>query len=130
ERDLELPLPAVTEARDQMVAPAFEMHGVHDRFRLHHGAVVGARPRQGEAAAGSAAAGAIDGIADAEPAEELRYLIRPPQSAPDPLMHRQRGDVFVEEADAAGRRQEIAGDGVEQRGLARAVGTDDRAPLA
>ena len=92
--------------------------------------VVGARPRQGEAAAGNAAAGEKDAIADAEPAEELRYLIGPAQAAPDPLMHRQRGDVLAEEADAAGRRQEIAGDGVEQRGLARAVGADDRAPLA
>ena len=45
-------------------------------------------------------------------------------------MRRQRGDVFAEEADPAGGRQEVAGDGVEQRRLAGAVRAEDRAPFA
>ena len=85
---------------------------------------------QREAAARNAAAGEIDEIADAEAAEQLRYLIGAPQAAPDAFMHRQRGDVLVEEADAAGGRQEVAGDGVEQRRLAGAVGAEHGAPLA
>ena len=91
QRDLELPLLAVAERRDQRVAHVVEVDGVHDRFRLRHGA------RRRRAAASSekrprrnAAAGEKDGIADGEPAEQLRDLIGPPQPAPDPLMHRQR----------------------------------------
>ena len=99
-------------------------------FRLHHGAVVGARARERKAAAGNAAAGEIDGIANAEPAKQLRYLVGPPQSAADPFLHRQRGDVFVEKADTPRGRHEVAGDGVEQRRLAGAVGADHRPPFA
>src|SRR6185312_9193994 len=43
---------------------------------------------------------------------------------------RQAGDVFAEEPDAAAIRPELAGDEVEQRRLARAVGADDQAALA
>ena len=40
------------------------------------------------------------------------------------------GDVLAEEPDGAGSRRKIAGDAVEQRGLAGAVGAEHGAPLA
>ncbi len=43
---------------------------------------------------------------------------------------RQRGDVLAEEADGARGRLQGAGDQVEQRGLARAVGADEAEDLA
>ena len=38
--------------------------------------------------------------------------------------------IFAEEADAAGGGREVAGDRIEQRGLARAIGAQNAAPLA
>ena len=130
QRDLQLPLLAVAERRHQRVGDAVEMHGVDDRFRLHHVDVVTARTQQRKAPPRDAAAGEKDAVADAQAAEQLRDLIGAPHAAADALMRRQVGDVLAEEADAAGRRQEIAGHGVEQRRLAGAVGAEDRAPFA
>ena len=45
-------------------------------------------------------------------------------------MHGESRHVLAEEADAPGRRRKIAGDGVEQRRLACAVGAEHRPPLA
>ena len=45
QRDFKLPLLTVAQRRHQPVAHGFQMNGVQDRFRLHHGAVVGARTR-------------------------------------------------------------------------------------
>ena len=45
-------------------------------------------------------------------------------------VRRQPRDVVTVEHDAAAGRRQHAGDGVEQRGLAGAVGTDDGAALA
>ena len=59
--------------------------------------------------------GALEGARQAEPADRVR---RPP------------GDVAAAEIDAAGVRDQVPGDHVEQRGLARAVGADDRRDLA
>ncbi len=44
-------------------------------------------------------------------------------------MGRERGDVLAEKADGAARRIEVARDRVEQRGLASAVRSEDRAPF-
>ena len=57
-----------------------------------------ARDAPAKSARGDAPAGDINGIAHAEAAKELRYLIGPAQAAANALLHRQRGDVFVEEA--------------------------------
>src|SRR5262249_2670529 len=40
----------------------------------------------------------------------------------DALVRRQIGDVLAEEEDPTGGRRKVASDGVEQRGLARAIG--------
>src|SRR5262249_399381 len=69
-------------------------------------------------------------VADREATKELRYLVGAAQSPADALMGRQVGDILAEEADAAGGRHEIAGDGVEQCRLAGAVGAQHRTPLA
>ena len=45
-------------------------------------------------------------------------------------MRRQPRDIVAVEGDAAAGRRQNSGDGVEKRGLAGAVGTDDGAALA
>ena len=45
-------------------------------------------------------------------------------------MRRQTGDVMAIERDATAGRRQRPGNGVEQRGLAGAVGADDGAALA
>jgi hypothetical protein len=52
------------------------------------------------------------------------------QPAPDDLEHRQAGDVLAVEQDAAGGAQRRAAHGHQQRGLAGAVGADQRHDLA
>ena len=99
-------------------------------LRLHPVDVGGARTQQRKAPPRDAAAGEEDAVADAQAAEQLRDLVGAPHAAADALMRRQVGDVLAEEADAAGGRHEVAGDGVEQRRLAGAVGAEHRAPFA
>ena len=57
-------------------------------------------------------------------------LVGAPQAPADALVRRQLVMSSPKKSHAAGGRREVAGDGVEQRGLARAVGAEDRAPLA
>src|SRR6266851_4175404 len=45
-------------------------------------------------------------------------------------MRREVGDVFSKQDDVSGIARQVAGDQVEERGLAGAVGADDQAPLA
>jgi hypothetical protein len=45
-------------------------------------------------------------------------------------MRRQAGDIVAIESDAARRRRQSAGDGVEQRGLAGPIRSDNGAALA
>ena len=63
-------------------------------------------------------------------AEELADLVGPPQAAADSLVDRKRRHILAKEADAPRRRRKVAGDRVEQRRLAGAVGAEDRPPLA
>ncbi len=132
QRDFQLALLSVRKRRDQRVAVAVEMDGVEDRFRLRHVHVGLRRAEQGEAPPRDAAAGEEDRVDDAQATEQLRDLVGPAQPAPDALVGRQVRDVLAEEADASGRRQEVAGDSIEQRGLAGAVRprTARRSPAA
>ena len=130
QRDFKLPLLAVTQCRHQRVAHGLQMHRVQDRFRLHHGAIVGARTRQREASARDAAAGEIDVFAHGQPRKQQRDLVSAPQPAADALVRREGGDVLAEEADRAGGRREVAGDAVEERRLPGAVRAEHSAPLA
>jgi hypothetical protein len=47
-----------------------------------------------------------------------------------PFMRGQAGDIATVECDAAGSRRKESADQVEERGLAGAIGPDDRAQLA
>ena len=96
---------------------------------MHEG-IIPARADQREAVPRNTPAGEIDVVDHRETGEERRNLVGAPQSAPDALMRGENRHILAEEADQPGRRQEIAGDAVEERGLARAVRTENRAPLA
>ena len=89
-----------------------------------------ARPAEVEAAARDAAHGEEEIVPDREVAEQQRRLVGAPQSHADAVVGRHLGDVLAEEAHAARGRREVAGDDVEQRRLAGAIGPDHRPPLA
>src|SRR6266850_1409847 len=56
--------------------------------------------------------------------EQLRDLKRTADAEPRDLARRQRRDVAASEGDAAGTGLQVTGDHVDERGLARAVATD------
>ena len=62
--------------------------------------------------------------------ERMRDLIRAADTPPRAAMRRHHGHIGAVEQDAAAARRDVAGDQVEQRGLAGAVGADDRERLA
>ena len=109
QRHLELALLAMAERGHRRFQHLVEMGQLRDPLRLRHGGVVAARPQQREPLPRDAAAGDKDAVDHREPTEQLRDLVGPPQAAPDPLMHRERGDVLAEEADppraSAGNRR-------------------------
>ena len=92
--------------------------------------VRGARPAEVETPARHAAHGEEQIVPDREVAEQQRRLVGAPQAHADAVVGRHLGDVLAEEAHAARGRREIAGDDVEQRRLAGAIGADHRPPLA
>src|SRR5262245_24057098 len=65
-----------------------------------------------------------------EPREEVGDLIRAGQAEARAPVRCGARDVPAEEHDVAAARPRLAADQAEERGLARAVGTDDRAALA
>ena len=65
-----------------------------------------------------------------QPLEELVDLEGAAQPALDARLLRQRGDVLAGQPDLARRRRQASGDQVDERGLAGAVGTDQRVPRA
>ena len=85
---------------------------------------VARRPEEAEAVAGDAAHRQEEVVAHREVAEQERGLVRASQPHADALVGRQRGHVLTEESHPAPRGREVAGDDVEQRGLAGAVGAD------
>ena len=106
-----------------------QMDGLHQRVGGMHQRVVHARAKRGEAPARDTAAGEIDIVLNRQAGEQRGNLVGAAQAAADPLIGREMGDVFAEEADRAGRGREVAGDAVEQRGLAGAVRAEDCAPF-
>src|SRR5215475_9731595 len=72
----------------------------------------------------------IEIFQDRETAEQLVDLKRARNSATTALGLRQRGDVGAVEQDPAGGWLEDAGDKVDERRLARAVGTNQRVSSA
>src|SRR5205814_1716960 len=83
-----------------------------------------------KASARNAAAGEIDIVLYGEAREQGGNLVGPAQTPADSLIGREMGDVFAEEADRSRRGRKVAGDAVEQRRLAGAIRTKDRAPFA
>ena len=79
------------------------------------------------------AVGALDGeqhvVDHGELGKQRGDLERAPQAQTSPAERREPCDVVVEERDAAGRRPDEAGDGVEERRLPRPVGAEDHEPL-
>ena len=59
----------------------------------------------------------------------LQRVLEQPPDAAAPLVLRQKGDVRAAQGNAAGIHIKAAADGVEQGGLSRAVGADDRDEL-
>ena len=67
-----------------------------------------------------------DVLVHAELGERLGDLEGTHHAAPRDLVHRQAGDVFAQQLDTPAVDRQEAGDRGEQRGLARAVGPDQR----
>ena len=106
------------------------MDRLHEIFGRVHQRVVLTGAEEREAPARDAAAGEVDVVVDGEAGKQRGDLVGPAQAAADALVGREVRDVLAEEADGAGGRREIAGDAVEQRGLAGAVRAEHGAPLA
>ena len=124
--DLQLPLLAVRQICDQLVRDLIEAHGVGQFARIaapRRPSAVGrsrdSRPRVTPRAARYRLS------MTGQPAEQHGVLVGAPQAAADALVGRQLRDVFAEEAHATAGGRKVAGDRVEQRGLARPVGTED-----
>ena len=69
-------------------------------------------------------------VAHRQVGEQLEPLERARDPEPGPLVRVEPAHVAAVEQDPARRRREHAGDDVEQRGLARAVGPDQAGDLA
>ena len=130
QRDLELALLAVAQFGDKLILHGGEVDGLHEVLGRIHQRVVAARPQQREAPARNAAAREIHVVDHRKAGEQRGDLIGAAQAPPDALVRREVRHVLAEEADRPGGRREVAGDAVEQRGLAGAVRAEHRAPLA
>jgi len=62
--------------------------------------------------------------------EQRDDLVSARKAAVHAVMRREAGHVFSEQDDVSGIARQVAGDQVEERGLAGAVRADDQAPLA
>ena len=130
ERDFQLALLTVGELGDAALLHRGQMHRLDQIVGRLHQRVVAARTKRREAAARNAAAGKVDVVVNGEPRKQRGNLIGAPKAAADALKGRKVGHVLAEESDRAGGRRKIAGDAVEERGFAGAVGAEHRAPLA
>ncbi len=127
--DLQLALLAMSQVAHQFAGQMVHAHAVQDvvggplRRMRRSGA------QEAEAPAGDAAHGQEQVVAHAQFLEQQRRLVGAPQPLADALEGLQRGDVFTEEQDPPCSGREVAGDGVEQGGLAGAVGAEHRVLL-
>ena len=106
---------------DQALLLAGQMHGLHQRFRGIHQGIVGAGAYQRKAVSRNTAAGEIDVVHHAQSGEQRGYLVGAAQAPANALVRREDRYVLAEEADQTRRGEKIAGDAIEQRGLACAV---------
>ena len=129
--DLELALLAVRQVGDALVGDVAEAGALEQVVRWPRCDAWRARGRpQAEAAAGDAAHREEEVVAHRQVAKQQRGLVGAAQALADALVRRQLGDVLAEEMDPPGGGREVAGDGVEQRRLAGAVGAEDGVLLA
>ena len=110
-----------------MLQPELISHCFHLRS---DGAVAGERCEQPEAAAGARHRRDRQGLAHGEVGKDRDELKRPGHAAACELHRADAGDVAAEEAYRAGGRSAEPGQHIHQRGLAGAVGTDDRYEFA
>ena len=69
-------------------------------------------------------------LAHGEPVEEVRHLRLDADAAPGDGVRVVAGDVLAMEQDAPGGWLQLAGEQLEERALARAVGADEAAQLS
>src|SRR5262245_1661784 len=128
--DLELALLSVAQLPHQAVADILQVHGLDQALcRLQQG-VTGARADQRKAPARDAAAGEIDVVEHRQAGEQRRNLVGAAQAAADTFVWWKMSYVLAKEANGTRGRRKVAGDAVEQRRLAGAVGAEHGAALA
>jgi hypothetical protein len=128
--DLELALLAMGEVGDALVGEVRETRALEEVVGGDRRGMARAGAPEAEAPVADAADREIEVVAHREVAKQQRRLVGAPEALPDALVRRQVGDVFAEEMDPPGSGREVAGDGVEERRLAGAVGAEDRRLLA
>jgi len=128
--DLELALLAVRQRGHRLVGQRLEPDAMEQLLGGQPRGVRAARTQEAVAPTRHPAHRQEQIVPHREIAEQERGLVGAAKAHADPLVRRHRGHVLAEEADPPGGGREIAGDGVEQSGLAGAVGADERAALA
>ena len=129
--DLQLALLAVREVAHGGAGAVGQAHGGKGfcRARLQIGEAL-QRPEHRELRPGQRLGGQQRVLAHGQGGEEVGDLKRAGQAQRGAAVLGLGRHVGAEEGDAPRGHRQRAGDQVEQRGLARAVGTDERAPLA
>ncbi len=124
--DLKAPLLAVRQVFGDGVAPVGKVDELQEPFRLVHQLGMGFAPGpQGEARM-ERLHGDADVFQHAQLGEEVGNLERLGDAEVGKPVLRQTGDLGVLEPDPAIAGRKSAGENVEERALARAVGADNR----
>src|SRR5688572_30589951 len=128
--DLEVALQPVADIGGELARLGIETDGGQDLARALHeaGQPVRARPAVEDGA--STLERDPDVLEDGEAGKDRRDLERLRDAELRGRELRQAGDVAPFQEDAPPARRQLAGDQLEEGGLAGAVGTDDRAQLA
>src|SRR6185312_6684968 len=127
DRDLDETLTPIRQFADQPVGVVGEAKPLQERVgRQQDLAMRACGTEQAAAGAEPLADREADIFEDAQAAEQRVDLEGACEAAPHPLFLRQRGDIGATEQNLARARLERAGDEIDERGLARAVGPDQR----
>src|SRR5262249_10055007 len=130
-RELELALLAVGEAGREYVRARAETDRLERGARgLAQRGLGARRPPEPEAPSGVRLPGQGHVVEGREVPEDARHLTRARQPAPGAMRRAESRDVLVGEANRARIGGEVARELADERGLARAVGADDRVRLA
>ena len=131
EARFDLALPAVRERGNRRVGAGFEPDGGEGLAgRVGHRVVGVRRPREAHRRPHARLRGEAAVLEHRERHEHVGLLVAAADAEARDRVRRQPGDVAVEEPHRALRGREIAGEQVDERRLAGAVGTDHRVHLA